>query len=111
MGLLRARRTGTLVQYFNSCFESKSWSITWPAVGTWPEGQVYGLRVDAAPAALELSRLAAGDNISTDGLEQDLSGALPESTATSRQLKIVTLLAWAYLMLNGGATVDANLEL
>ena len=50
-----------------------------------PEGQVYGLRVGAAPAAVNLSRLASGDAESLDGQEQDLSGAFPQCAATVGQ--------------------------
>ena len=52
-----------------------------------PEGQIYGLRVGTAPAAVNASRLASGDAESVDGLEQDLSGTFPESAATVGQLE------------------------
>ena len=42
--------------------------------------------MDAAPAALDLSRLASGDAELIVGLEQDLSGAFPESATTVGQL-------------------------
>ena len=64
-------------------------------------GQVYDLQLDAAPAAVDLARLAAGDNMSTDGLEQDLSRAFPESTATVTQPKNTPNAGQ-----NGSVTVD-----
>ena len=51
------------------------------------EGQVFGLRVNAGPAQLDLVRLASGKTALFEGLEQDLNGAFPEGAATVRNFE------------------------
>ena len=51
------------------------------------EGQVFGLRVSAGPAQLDLVRLASGKTALFEGLEQDLNGAFPEGAATVRNFE------------------------